>query len=358
MTENPQQSQSVRFAVHDLDGNDLGVLAVNAGTDFGVPRLSVDVNRPIRRTVTNIAVPPRPLGDVTASLYAGEFSTLTTEVRPYFTIDGVEHQTGVLGWGDASTAYHSYGNWFFGELVDRSAILNDGLEASVSYPAGTNVRDALVEQAALGGFGDDRVTIEASGVSLGAPLTGAAGRDTRWGFMETLATAGGYLPPYFDNDGLLVIRYAPNVETAEATALVYGGSGRVIEADSLVGSDDLLAAPNRYQVIAGGLDHEVIGIFDLPAQAPNSFENTGRRRTRTLDIDGIPDEFIADLTAAGEYAADTTTYSWIAFTSPPYPDHDCFDIIAVDGTYYREQAWSLDLVAGGAMRHDARGVYG
>ncbi len=352
MTEPAVTSEAIRFDVLDRRSVVVGELQV---TRAGGLRMSNDSTRATRRTVDGVEVAVRPLWDQnTRRVYSGEFDTFTTEVAVVWVRDGTEYPLGIFAWGDESEKIDSYGDPFSGRLVDRSAALDDPIDRNISYPAGTLGVEVLESVANAAGFFD--LAIDGSTVALGAPVAAVAGRDTRLQFMETISLSIGFLPPYFDNNGVLTCRSAPDLASADA-AFAYGPGERSVTAHTPVRSNDRLSAPNRYQVISGTADFPVVGVYDIPDAAPNSYANTGRYKTHTQDVQGIADEFTAVLCAAGIYSFDKSTQTWLGFTSPPYPDHDTFDLVRFDGDVYREVGWTLDLTVGGQMTHDCRSVY-
>ncbi len=54
---------------------------------------------------------------------------------------------------------------------------------------------------------------------------------------------------------------------------------------------------------------------------------------------------------------DADTYQWASFAAAPDPRHDTFNVVRWQGALWREQAWSLPLVAGAEHRHELRRSY-
>ena len=351
-----QRVEGFTIVVTDANNNALGTLVLDRDS---VPTIENDVNQTIRRTISNLRVPPRPLGDQSElNVYADELDTLTQRLRPYWLLGtGDEYPLGVFEFGDDSGTLYSWGTPREVSGVDLMIELDQPVDESVAYSAGSNVSDALEEQAALAGFGASETNIEASAIEVAEPTAWAVGRDSRLRVLEGLCAIAGFLPPYFDNDGMLTCRSAPDLSEAVA-AFAYGfGLGAVIEG-SIVASNDILTAPNRYIVIDGSAtDFPIVGIFDVPDSAPHSYALTGRRRVSAQTVQGLTDEAGADAAAAAAYAADTSTYAWLAFDTPVDPRHDTYDIISFEGQNYRQMHWSIECRAGGLMQHDCRGAY-
>lgn len=349
------RTEGVRFEVLDQDLNLLGTLALDR---TAVPQITNDVNRTIRRQINNLVVQPRPLSDQnTTRYYAEDLSTLGSRLRPVWMLGtGEEYNLGIFLFGDDSKVLWSRGEPRDCIAVDQMVLLDQDLAVSVGYPTDTVISDALVEQADAIGIGTTRRIIEPSGTVLAEPIAWAAGRDTYTRVFEGLCAAAGFLPPYFDNDGLLVCRAAPDLSTA--TPEFTYGYGTVVINGSAVKSSDILTAPNRYIAVSSSAqDAAIVGVFDVPDAAPHSFANTGRRITRTISLQGLESVAAAYAAAAAEYARDSGTYTWLQFDTPVDPRHDTFNIFAFDSVNYREQAWSIQCKAGGLMHHDARGTY-
>ncbi len=354
----PMLGESVRWDLYDVDDFVLGELAVERAPS--PPRISNDVGRTMRRQISGLRVPARPRAEfgVNWRYYAEDIAPLTMRVKPVWVLaTGDEYALGTFVWGDDSRTIWSWGEPREGILLDLCVLLDQDLDENVGYDKGAFIQAALEEQADAVGIDGDHRIIEASDRDLREPIAWAAGRDKRLKVMESLCSLGGYLPPYFNNDGILVCRSAPDLASA-APDFVYGfGSGRVLPG-SAVASNDILNAPNRYVTIdTASVETPLVGTFDVPDFAPNSFFNRGFHITRTVELQGLTDQAAADDAAAAAYAADSSTYSWLAFNTPPDPRHDTFDIIAFAGVNFRQLAWSYTLTPGAQMSHDCRSTY-
>ena len=351
-----QRVEGLRVDVLDADLNELGVLAVSRDQ---VPTIVNDVNRNIARTIEGLQVPARPRGDQnTSRYYAEDLDTLTMRIAPYWLLGtGEEYELGKFLFGDDSATVWSWGSPRELMGVDQMVLLDHDLDAAVGYPAGTIISDALIEQADLENIGAPRRNIEVTRQALSEPIGFAPGRDTRRRVVESLCALAGYLPPYFSNAGLLTCISAPDLAAA-SPAFKYGyGVGAVIDG-SIVTSNDLLNAPNRYIVIdSAARDTPITGTFDVPDAAPHSYANTHRRITRTVTLQALGDVAAANAAAAAVYQSESATYSWLQFSTPIDPRHDTFDVISFDNVNYRQLQWSIECVAGGRMEHDARGTY-
>jgi hypothetical protein len=180
--------------------------------------------------------------------------------------------------------------------------------------------------------------------------------DTRVKIMEALLDLAGYLPPYFSNNGLLVIRPVPAPPYASEID-PYEANTRIIK-DSMLETEDLLRAPNRYLAVeSGASDVPIVGSYDVPASAPNSVTARGFPVVETLTVQGLTDVAAANAAAQAAANRDTNQYGQATFDSTHDPRHDTFDVIDYLGNVYREIGWSVDLRSGGAMSHQLRRVY-
>ena len=353
-----QRSEGVRWDLCDANLNVLGVLMVSR---LSTPRISNDVTRDIYRTADGLIVPARPVGDDDGThYYAEDLNTLTMRVRPYWLLDtGDEYPLGVFLFADDSESIWSYGSPRSLALIDENLILNQDLGESVAFSEGTSVQTAMQARAAALGFPAARLAIDSTSATFGVPIAWAAGRDTERRVLDSLCQIAGFYPAYISNDGVLTMRNAPDaLDDADPTYLYGFGVGAVI-AGTIVASNDLLDAPNRYIAVDNSArDAPVVGIFDLPDAAPHSFANRGFRIVRRVDVQGLTDTTSANAAAAAAYASESEQYSWLSFDTPPDPRHDTFDILSFDGDKFRQLAWTLECKPGGLMHHDCRGTYG
>lgn len=350
-------TSSVRWDLHDRDGNLLGVLMVDRDVDVTITN---DATRSIRRTAAGIIIPPRPLLDVDPlHYYAEDVDPLSMQLRPHWIVhdNGHEFPLGVFIWGDDSEVLWSWGNPRHASFTDLCANLDQPLDHSIGYDVGASVYQALIQQADAEGFGESKRIIENTTVVLAEAIGWVPSRDTRLAVMESLCALAGFLPPYIDNSGRLVCRSAPALASTTPT-FVYG-LGTVVVPGSAVRSSDILTAPNRYVAVGAvsvfGIPY--VGIYDIPDDAPNSFRNTGKYRRKTVAMQGIADQVAIDAAAYAAYASDSSTYSWLSFDTPPDPRHDTWDVVSFDGVNYRQIGWRLATRPGSTMHHDCRGVY-
>lgn len=335
-----QRTSTFRFDVVDVTLNALGqVYPVLACT------IENNVDRTIKRTMSGLTLTPSD-----ASL----IDTFAHRIRPMMILEnGSEWPLGVFLFADASRDRTTAGQMMMGTLVDQALVLDQGISASISLAAGTNVGAALAT-VILGGAGVSAYSIDATTQALNAALSWQVGT-SRWKVLDDLAMLGGYLAPYFDNSGTLRFRIATDLSATPPT-LGYEAGGRILNG-SIVESDNLLDAPNRFLLIdttapAGA----IVGVYDVPSSAPHSYAKRGFYVTKTIEAQGLTATSANDAAkAAGQRWAET--YRRVTFASPPDPRHDTHDVVQYLGGLYREVSWSMPLVEGGDMRHEIVQVY-
>lgn len=311
------------------------------------PTVECNVNRTIKRSLTDMRLTPSDTAAV---------NTLTDRVRPRMVLtvgDPFDWPLGVFTFGAADRERRSWGTGMVGSMVDLTVALDQPVSASVSYNAGASIAAALAEQFAAAGI--TSYAIDAVTSLFGAPIVWPAGT-SRYSIMAEMAGMAGCFSPYFDNAGIGRVRQVQPLDTAPVD-LTYDIGGRMY-ADSILETDDLLSAPNRYIVIdTAATTSPIVGVFDVPASAPFSAANRGFVVAVVIEVQGLQDSAAAAARAQVAYAEDSSTFRWLSFAGAPDPRHDTFQIVEVLGDRYREQRWSLPLVDGSSMTHDLRRVY-
>lgn len=309
-----------------------------------VPAVENNINRTIKRTLTDLRLPPDELADV---------DVFAHRVRPVMVLqDGSEHPLGVFLFADRSTPVDTAGTPGAVSLVDQTLIIDQGIPASYGVPAGRNVAAAALDAFAAAGVVD--AAVDPTATALGSARTWPAGRTTWRQVLADLGDVAGFYSPYFDNAGRGRLAAVPDLETAPAT-IAYGAGG-IAYRGSILASDDTLAAPNRYVVIeTTPTPNPIVGVYEVPAGAPHSIARRGFAVTKVIERQGLPDNEAARVAARAAGQSDSSS-AYLAFASAPNPIHDTFDVVAFEGVRYREQSWKLPLAEGAAMTHELRGI--
>lgn len=338
----PSRVEGFRLDVLDRDLARIGTLGAAA------PGVTVEnnINRQVKRTVSGLVVPRAE--SVSLDYFAHR-------VRPvWLASDGTEWPLGVFLISDASTVRHSWGTSAELQLVDQGLILSQALDRSVSFGAGTTVRSAMA--AVLDMAGIDTYVIDSTEARLGGPTTWTLGRDTWVRVLNDLADLAGFNSGFFDNVGTYRLRRAPVAGDDALPDFDYDNPPRV-HADSIVESDATIESPNRYIVIStSGNAAPIAGTWDVPADAPHSYEARGYRVVSLTERQGLS---LGQATEAARVRGlqDADTYQWASFAAAPDPRHDTYNVVQWQGVLWREQSWDLPLQAGAEHRHELRRTY-
>jgi hypothetical protein len=265
---------------------------------------------------------------------------------------------GVFIFSDANRPRATYGLELKGTLYDQTVIVNQGRQKTFNVANNAVVTDVIAQVAGEVGLSGSLVDIDFSSVTVTTPIAWRAGT-SRYTILEDLCALAGFYPPYFTNIGVLRCKSAPPSLAGLAPDHTYnaGPDSRIID-QTIVESDDLVNAPNRYLVVNNsGTGGDISGYYDLPDSAPQSYANRGYRVVKKIDDQGV--ENATQATARAQLAAitDFSTYNWAEFDATPDPRHDIFDIVEYLGENYREVGWDLKLKPGGPQSHKLRKIY-
>lgn len=341
-----QRQSTFRFELLDAGLQSLGDVEVLA------PGVSIEnnINRKIKRTLNNIEFSPSD---------AQEINTLVNRLRVWMiTQDGLQWPLGIFVFSDMSQVPLDASTSFWsGSMTDQLIILDQPTSRTYSFAPGKLIVQAIAEML-------EGVIPEWTTAPVGTQISGAESMTwppgtTRLDIINDLCAAAGLYSLFFDNAGIARAIQVPDLEGDDPN-LIYGGlpGQQKVYRDSIVLTDDLLSAPNRYVVVNNGMTNSpVIGFWDIPSTAPNSKENRGFVVAQVTDKQGIESNAAAEEAAKAIGQADYNTYSWATFDAAPDPRHDTFDIVGWDGIRYREQSWTLECVEGGNHRHELRRIY-
>lgn len=337
-----QRSEGMRFELRDQYGTYLGAVTPQRVVTIGNNGESV-----LKRTIDNFVLTPDVLADV---------DLIADRVWPYWVLsDGTEYRLGEMLFAAAAGVRWSYGVPTTAKLLDKGLILGQSPSFYVGFAEGTLVTDAI--EAVFSYAGINGVSIAPSVVTTPAPLAWPTGSSTTWAKILTeLCRIAGLTDWYFANDGTPTVASMPDLATASPT-LRYNAGGRII-AGSAVEENDLLAAPNRYIAVdTSSREVEIVGIFDLPYEAPNSIDKRGFPMTRFIDAPGVGTVASAEAYAAAYAQTDPRAHEIVTFHSSADPRHETFDVVEYLGVNYQELAWSLTGAPGGPMQHKIKRVY-
>lgn len=184
---------------------------------------------------------------------------------------------------------------------------------------------------------------------------------TRGGYVvEQLALDGDWFAPWMDNAN--VMRFIRVFDPATAIPTFNLDVGNKVLRNTIIESDDLITAPNRFIVISNGTSSvgsnsvSVVGTYDIPASAPHSIVNRGFIIPETEDRQL---ESIGQANAvARAIGQQRTAFETVMIDTAPDPRHDSYDVLRWQDSNWLELSWSLPLTEGAAMHHVARKAYG
>lgn len=345
-----QFSCSFKFLLYDFPTGTV-VQEVHPARDV-TPVLSHDVTRTIVRQITNLLFVPEDTAVI---------DTIRHRVKVQMIIEGRDpYDLGIFMFLDKSRLLSTAGVQADTSMVDSMFIVDQQLEqtyaAGTFDPDGTIVSFRPVPDAVIDLLQGLPISVSIEPSPFYTIGVWAAG-DGRGSAMEDLSYDGDYFSPWFDKTDTM--RFIRVFDPATKIPQFDYDSGFKIDRDSIVFTDDLIGAPNRFIVISNGSVTDgtlpVVGSYDIPSSAPHSILNRGFVIPEVID-------WQVDYTSQAEALAANfgqrqTLFERIEFTTSPDPRHDAYDVFHFQGVNWLELAWELPLTAGGQMRHLGRRTY-
>lgn len=249
------------------------------------------------------------------------------------------------------------------QLSDYMAIVDTELETSfacVLEPA----RDAI--ERLLSDL-DIEILVEDSGQLISNSWMAGTSRKS---VLEAIAELGGYLAPWFDHNAVLQVRqqFDPAFGVSDFD---FDATQNVIQ-DSVTRSDSTIYAPNRIVVVSNGgntyggsssqknpvdpIDPGPMMAFcDVPSTAPHSTMNLGFVRPEIFEIQATS---VAQCQAVADlYCLTQTVVEEVDLSTALDPRHDGWNTVDFQEKRWLETGWSMDLQAGGEMRHSLQRSY-
>jgi len=308
------------------------------------PRVTLDASRGVARTCSGVQIPRTTADDI---------DTRRHRLRPSLVLsDYSRHSLGVFMFGNDVRSRLSWGIQWKPDLFDESFILGQALARTFSVPKGGSILTAIAKL--YGDVGFSTISVGVADQATRTPLIYAGG-SLRSDAINALAALLGSYPPYFNNDGIPTLR--PVAVTGAPVDHVYEDNTHVIEGFTET-TGSWYKAPNRYIVTGNDVNASIIGVYDIPAIAPNSYANTGVVVTNVTPMQGVASQAIADTIAYGEALIDTTSYLQGTFQSTVDSRHDVYDLVQLYGQRYQETGWDIACTVGGTMTHNLTGIYG
>lgn len=316
------------------------------------PVISHDVSRTIVRQLENFYLLPDD---------AALVDTIRHRVQVEMIVPGrAAYPLGTFMYMDNAVLVRTDGRPMDSTLVDSMFIVDQEIERT--YAAGTFEPDGTISAFRQV---DDAI----SDVLRGLPVNYTAeptpfytigvweAGNNRGSVIGDLAVDGDYFNPWFDNTDTM--RFIRSFDPATKIPKFDYDAGFAVNRDSIVLTNDLIAAPNRFIVISNGSVTDgvlpVVGSYDVPASAPHSIANRGFVIPKVIDWQV---DYTSQANAiAANLGQRQTIYERIEFTTGPDPRHDAYDVFHFGGSNWLELAWSLPLAANGVMSHVGRKAY-
>lgn len=330
-----QVACSFQWDLVNRQGDKLGSLHPQVGAT-----LSNDTSATVYRTARGVQLRESEWRDI---------DVFDSAVRPWMLLeDGTRWPLGLLLFTANPITEGTLESPMSTSLVDQRAVLGEEMPHSYGIPDGGLIHRALVEVVELYGFHDYEIADMGDRVG-GGPVSWPP--DARGiTILESLAQRSGCHPPYFDNNGRLVIR--PFVTLQHGVGHQYPRRDGRIKQGTLTSSSNLLEAVNAYRVISSGsTQNEISAVAYVDPALPHSRERTGRTKTHTTRKQGLPDTAACLRVADAMARQDAASYATAEFESVPDPRHDTFEFAELDGEVYREVAWSMMMQPGGSHSH-------
>lgn len=331
-----------KFILLDKDLNTLGELDVDQDSP---PSIENNINRSVKRTVSGLVFPVDQAQDV---------NLLSDRLRIEMHLPDGPYPLGVFMWADPSTRRSTAGNWIEASLVDQALVLDQPIGRPYALPPGSIIATAIKERIQQRGLSE--FDVQHTGTYTGSEWSVWPTGTTSLEIINDLAAQAGCYSIYFDNNGKAIVKSVPDM--AASTPDITYDVGTSVFAETIVESNDLLTAPNRYIVINNGMTNTPIhGKWDIPDSAPHSIENRGFVVAKVYDDQTVADNASAKRMAQAIGESDTSTYEWATFETAINPRHDTFDIVEWENRKYHEQSWGFILHEGSPMRHELRRVF-
>lgn len=176
--------------------------------------------------------------------------------------------------------------------------------------------------------------------------------------LEDLSVQGDWFSPWIDNANRM--RFIRTFDPADELPTIDLDAGNTVFRDSIVATDDVLSAPNRFIVVNNlsaddGSIKPIIGRYDVPSSAPHSILNRGFVIPQNTEL---PLTSVAQASAvARNLGIRQTVVQRVNLATAPDPRHDSYDVIRWQGVNWLELGWSLTCIEGGSMTHDMRRAF-
>lgn len=265
------------------------------------------------------------------------------------TADGTEWPLGKYMFTDDSLEVHTSGDLANVVLNDEMFLVDQQISKGINgVKKSINTTISVVMEE----FPSIKVNQEASFFEGMQAWTLGSGRGQ---ILQDLALTGDMFPPWLDNNGDM--RFIRAFDPAHKVPDFDFDTGNSVIRAGIVQTSDILTAPNRFIVISNTSENNtpLVGIADVPVNAPNSFANRGFYIVKTEDLQ-LNTASQAQL-VANNLALRSTVFERVTLTTAPDPRHDSYNVIRWQGDNWLELGWGMSLMEGAVMNHSLRKAY-
>lgn len=307
---------------------------------FSADRIDANTGSQIKRNLFNVVFGEEDIRSVDL------FKAL---LQPQWVLeDGTSWPMGAFMFTDESLHLGTYASTSQVTLMDQGYVLSLKMKEPFAITPGGSILAAV--GTLLDQVGIAHRVLPVTDQAIADPNSWPAGTQ-RQTIIDYLCKAAGWLPGYFNNAGVYIIRVPPNLDIEQPDHIYHGNR---VSRPSPVSQANTLKAFNTFVVIGTGPskgDISAVAYVDpsLPYSVPN---RGGLEVVETIPMQGLVSSSQAQQIADSR-ASSAVGYQGQTFAGPPDPRHDLFDTVEyMDGIVYRELSWSLPLVStGGFMNH-------
>lgn len=247
------------------------------------------------------------------------------------------------------------------EAYDLSLILvEDKVDDMYTVRAGTNYKTAIIEVLKSAGITDYVIADTDKATSRDLQFEVGTSKND---IVNSLAKNINFKPITVDVNG--TFNSAPyELPQDRAVDYIYDDSELSIIMKGVTSELDTFNVPNKWVVVKSNSEEEPLrSIYtnDNP-ESPTSTVNRGRIIVDYRELEDIADQSALDAYARRIASNASQIYGKSKFTTALMPMHDYYDIIQLKYSKlgidekFTETAWSMQLIAGGAMTHEIRRV--
>lgn len=285
-----------------------------------------------------------------------EVNPLTDRVSPFMVIPGIacpdtdsgDWPLGKYMWVDETDTVTTAGNPSSDQLWDEMWLVDQVITKGLNG-VGRNTVDVIF--AAIEGL---PIVAQAEPSTFTCAQAWGVG-SARGQILESLATAGDFWSPWFDNLGRL--RYVRTFNPANRAADIDLDVGARVVRNSITTNSQILTAPNVIIVTSNNsaTGDPAVGISRLPPSAPNSVANRGFEIAQTYDLQ-LSDATQAQAVADGIMQR-LSVFQVANLATLPDPRYDGYNVVRWQSINWLSLAWSLPMTPGALMTHVMRRSY-